>query len=83
MSGRWLVTDDHHHVIATAATEAEALAIAAEVDAEGFDDPTIVWPPARSEAHAFEPSEEPARRGERRACAVCGNTEGATIHPRQ
>lgn len=32
--------------------------------------------------HEYEPSTEPARRGERRACAVCGNTERATIHAR-
>src|SRR5690348_14479219 len=31
--------------------------------------------------HEFEPSDEPYRHGgERRACAVCGNTERATIH---
>jgi hypothetical protein len=37
--------------------------------------------PLRDDPHEFEPSDEPARSGERRACAVCGNTERATIHP--
>ncbi len=43
---------------------------------------TTLYTNAEGDPHEFEPSTEPARRGERRACAVCGNTERATIHGR-